>query len=228
MNQQANKLINYRVLPKSTNWWTKEDKLQAQKGFTLIEILLGMAIFIALGATLVALQSLLTQGEGFSVSTLYTVENANASLQTLVNELRNAHQSETGAFPLEEATSDQVIFYTNTDNDPETERIRYFFTEGELRKGIIEPTGFPVSYPQENEKVKTVAQFIQPSSQPFFTYYNQGWPTDQTNNPLSSPAPVGEVTLVKISTRINATPARPEGEMTLESAVQIRSLKTNL
>ncbi len=197
-------------------------------GFTLIEVLVGMAIFIGLAATVIALQSLLTKGEGFSLSTLYTTENANISLQTLTTELRNARQSETGAYPLEEASSNQIIFYSNIDNDPEIERIRYFYTGSELNKGAVEPTGFPATYPLENEIVKTVAQFIQNGINPVFTYYNQDWPTDQINNPLPYPAPLGEITLVKISTQINATPARPEGEMTLESFVQIRSLKTNL
>ena len=70
----------------------------------------------------------------------------------------------------------------------------------------------------------TVAEFIQNNSDPIFTYYNHDWPADQENNPLSYPAPLEQVSLVKIFIRSNTDPSNPEKDFTLEPAVKIRSL----
>ena len=199
-----------------------------QTGFTLIELLLGMGMFVALVAAVIALQSLLTQGENFSLSSFLTAENGNSALQTLTSELRNARQSENGSFPIAEASDQQIIFYSNADSDEDIERARYFLQGSEFKKGTINPTGFPALYPDETEVVKTVAEFIQNGSNPVFSYYNQDWPGDQVNNPLPTPASLTDISLVKISVRVNEDPAREEGEFTLEPFVQIRSLKTNL
>ncbi|MCH7951949.1 type II secretion system protein [Patescibacteria group bacterium] len=198
------------------------------KAFTLIELLLGMGIFVALVAGVIAIQAFLAQSEAFSLSSVLTTENANAALQTAMAELRSARQSENGSFPLEEATDQQITFYSNADNDEDIERVRYFLDGTELKKGTIDPVGFPATYPSASEVVKIVAEHIQNGTDPVFYYYNEDWPTDTTNNPLSTPAPLSQVTLVKISVRVNADPDRPEGELTLEPFVQIRSLKTNL
>ena len=201
---------------------------QRQAGFTLIELLLGMGIFVALVAAVIALQSLLAQGENFSLSSFLTAENGNSALQTLTSELRNARQSESGSFPIAEANDQQIIFYSNADADEDIERVRYFLQGSEFKKGTINPTGFPAQYPDQTEVIKTVAEFIQNGSDPVFYYYNQDWPGDEVNNPLPAPAPLTDISLVKISVRVNEDPAREEGEFTLEPFVQIRSLKTNL
>lgn len=201
---------------------------QRRAGFTLIELVLGMGIFVILVTTVIAIQSLLAQGKEFSVQTAFTIENANSALQTIVNELRDARQSESGSYPLETAKDQEIVFYSNADNDNEIERIRYFLKGTEFKKGTTDPSGLPPIYPLENEVIKIIAEHIQNREDPVFYYYNEDWPVDQINNPLSTPAPLTEITLVKISVRVNAESSRPEGEFTLEPFVQIRSLKTNL
>lgn len=201
---------------------------RSQKGLTLIELLIGMAIFSFLGVTIITLQVLLIQSQEFTIQSIFTLDNANASLRTLITELRSASVAQNGAFPLEEAQDQQIIFYSNVDDDDEVERLRYFLDGTDFKKGTINPEGFPVTYPQANESLRTVAEHIQNGSDPIFTYYNSDWPSDQTNNPLSTPAPLDQVTLVKINIRVNTDPSHPERELTLEPAVQIRSLNQNL
>ena len=199
-----------------------------QNGFTLIELLMGMTIFVFLLAGVLALQQLLMQGEEFGVSTAFTIESAQNSLQNLVQELRNARQADNGAYPLQLADDQEIIFFSNADNDADIERIRYFLDGTDLKKGAIEPQGFPVQYPTQNEVIKTIANYVQNASNPIFFYYNQNWPADTVNNPLSTPAQLSNVSLVKIEVRINAEPDHPEREYVLEPFVQIRMLKGNL
>lgn len=201
---------------------------QKQAGMTLVEIMVGMGILAFLTAAVIALQTLIAQSEEFSVKTVFTTENANTAVQSMIAQLRTARPSEAGAYPLEEATDQQIIFYSNADTDTDVERVRYFLQGTDLVKGVIDPEGFPVTYPADNEATRIIAEFIQNAGDPLFFYYNQDWPTDTTNNPLPTPADLSQVKLVRVFVRVNADPSEPEGELTLESSAQIRSLKENL
>lgn len=206
----------------------KNPKLRYQKGMSLVEVLIGMGLLVFLTAAVIALQVVLAQSEEFSIRTVFTTENANTAIQSIITEVRTARPADTGAFPLEEATDQQIIFYSNVDDDGAVERVRYFLQGTELVKGTINPEGFPVTYPSANEVIKTVAEYIQNDTDPLFTYFNEDWPTDTINNPLPTPADLSQVKLIKVSVRVNADPSQPQSEVYLESSAQIRSLKTNL
>lgn len=195
---------------------------------TLVEILVGMGLLMFLTAAVIALQTLIARSEEFSVRTVFTTENANTALQEMIAELRSARPAETGAFPLVEGSQQQIIFYANADSDPDIERIRYWLDGDKILKGTIEPLGFPISYPQDQEVTRIVAEYVRNASEPVFTYYNQDWPTDTTNNPLPTPADLSQVKLVRVLVRVNADPSEPQSELILESSAQIRSLKENL
>ncbi len=203
-------------------------QLNTNSGFSLIELLIGMALFTGLIAVVIAFQSLLSQSEEFGFKTALSIESANASVQTIINELRLAKESENGAYPLEIAQDQEIVFYSNADKDEDIERLRYFLDGSELKKGTINPTGFPATYPSQDETVRIIAQNVTSGTNPIFYYYNQDWPTDQTNNPLATPAPLSQITLVKVSVTVNANPNQPESEISFEPFVQIRSLKSNL
>lgn len=222
------KLINHLTITKFRATSYKLKVISCRKGFTLVELLVGMAIFALLAIVAISFQKLLIQSESFSVQSVFTLQNANAGLRTLITELRSASVADNGAFPLEEALDQQITFYANTDADTDTERVRYFLDGTEFKKSTTEPEGFPVTYPQQNEVVKIIAEFVSNGSDPIFTYYNQDWPSDQINNPLTTPPQLDEVTLVKISLRVNSTPDVAESELILEPAVQIRSLNAHL
>lgn len=96
--------------------------------------------------------------------------------------------------------------------------------EHELKKGIIEPTGSPVQYPLEQEKITILSSYVR-NSPPIFTYYNGDWPEDTINNPLPTPARLQETKLMQVYLVINVNPNRPPQDFELESFVQLRNLK---
>ena len=93
--------------------------------------------------------------------------------------------------------------------------------EVSLKKGVIEPTGSPISYPQDQEKIYTISRYIR-NTLPVFRYF------DGEGNELSSPVRLEDTKLVKIHLIVNVDPNRPPDDFDLESSVQIRNLKTNL
>jgi hypothetical protein len=90
----------------------------------------------------------------------------------------------------------------------------------ELKKGIIEPVGDPVTYPPENEKVTTVTTYVR-NDPPIFKYY------DAAGNEITQiPARLNDTKVIKVFLVINIDPNRLPDEFQLQQAIELRNLKT--
>jgi prepilin-type N-terminal cleavage/methylation domain-containing protein len=88
-----------------------------------------------------------------------------------------------------------------------------------LKKGVIKPTGSPVTYPAGQEKITTVSSYVR-NAPPIFSYY------DSSGNQLTSnPATVSQTTMMKLFMVVNVDPNRPPSDYQLEQYVQLRNLK---
>lgn len=110
-------------------------------------------------------------------------------------------------------------------------KFEFFWTESSsaqekdiFKKGVIDPTGWPISYPEENEKIFIISENImnERRGEPVFSYY------DGDYNLLDAPARLERTVLMHLKLIINVNPKRPPQDFILESDAQIRNLKTNL
>lgn len=198
-----------------------------KKGFTLIEILIAMALTSILGLGVLSLQVILAQNRLVVWRNYISIEEANSNVSMLVREIRNLRPADNAAYPLERAWDQEIIFYSDIDFDGHSEKVRYSLSGTQLTKGVIEPTGYPATYPSANEKVKVVTQNIRNGANPIFYYYNGDWPQDQVNNPLPTPSRLSDTKLMKVYLELN-TEDDPSKNFILESYVQLRMLKQNL
>lgn len=194
-------------------------------GLTVIEIIIGVALSLIL---LTALLRFLVVGFPLARVTYVhaqSTETARVQLKRLSKGLREMRQSATGSYALAAADPQRITFYANVDTDALTERVRYELSGINLQRGIIKPTGNPLTYDPAQETVTTVATNIRNGAVALFTYYNGNYPADTT--PLT-PADVTEVKYIDFSLIIDVDPAVDPAPATVESQVQLRSLKTNL
>ena len=198
-----------------------------KNGFTLVEILIAMALTSILGLGVLSLQVILAQNRLSVWRNYVNVEEANSNVSTMVREIRNLRPADNGAYPLERAWDQEIIFYSDIDFDGHSEKVHYSFASTQLTKGTIEPMGYPATYPAANEKVKVVAQNIRNGATPIFYYYNGDWPADTVNNPLPTPSRLSDTKLMKVYLEIN-TEEDPAKNFILEPYVQLRMLKQNL
>ena len=197
-------------------------------GFTLLEVMISLGIVAIILVAFIGIQILVRQSYQFSFNTYVTVNRANSVTEQLVRTIRRARAADNGAYALEVFNDQELAFYADIDNDSQAERVRYFLEGEELKRGVIEPTGFPVTYPSENEAVKVMTEYVRNGSDPVFYYYNRDWPTDTTNNPLPLAQRLNETQFIQVFFKINVNPDRPEGEFVLSPYVQLRNLKDNL
>ena len=324
--------------------------IKIQKGFTLIETLVAIAIFIlALGAvTTFIIMAYRTQA--YTLGQSGAINEARRGIETMVKELREARMADDGSYIIEKAEDYEIVFYSDIDKDGLTERVRYFIYEGDsltdtcvtyssggscqvnfpnfssglidsaqveacvegdldsgneyveiladggqigtlcqtgcdqcsdtwqgctpfdvtaqatngsilftadgsnrvgdfcdwqeenhslkarfifswietatsqsvvLKKGVIKPTGQPIEYPQDQEEISILSQYIR-NQLPVFRYF------DDDGQELTTPARLEETKLMRVYLMINVNPDRPPQNFELESNVQIRNLKTNL
>ena len=155
------------------------------KGYTLIEALVAICI-----STILIVGTVRFMGVALPVyrSTFLQTsadEVAQLQLKRISNELREAKPSDTGTYPLFQAAPQRIIFYANVDGDAATERVRYELIGTTLVRGIVKPTGTPISYNTSNETVSTVARSIYNGTSPLFTYYGSDYPEE--DEPLVLP-----------------------------------------
>lgn len=198
------------------------------RGFTLVEVLVASVILVTIGIAIIGMQRILTQSQVLVWNAELEVDQANRGVQTLVREIRTARPSDLGAFPIELTYDQQLIFYSDIDYDGKSERVRYFLTGPSLKKGVIEPVGFPASYPSANEKINVISENVRNKAMPVFYYYNGDWPQDKVNNPLSLAVRVSKTKLMRVYLRLNTKDDEPDKDFILESYAQIRMLKDNL
>lgn len=195
------------------------------KGFTLVEILVVMGIATLLGLGAITLLRDTTVFQGVFRQGLNSVDEGRKILRPLVGEVRSASSAHNGAYALEVAEDETLVFYSDIDNDNLIERVRYFIDEGTLKKGVIEPTGSPLGY-TGNEQISWVIQDVTNGTTPLFEYFDTNY--DGTTEPLAQPVTTGDVRLIKITIIIDHDPERPPEPVELTTQMTIRNLKDNL
>ncbi len=198
------------------------------RGVSIIEAMISLTVF---GIALAILYMFFVQGSKVQQygSEQYTaVENARRGIQQMVKEIREAAAGDDGSYILQTANDQEIIFFSDVDADLATERIRYFLDNTTLKKGVVEPTGDPISYPVDTEQIAVVSEYVQNGMAPIFTYYNGNYPGDDINNPLPAPARLVETKLINVYLKVNVTPTISPDDIELQSDVQIRNLKINL
>ena len=185
-------------------------------GVAVLIILLGMISMFIIRAFYVNSYSI---EQGLNTSVLQN------TLRSFTTNLREAKQSDAGGYTLELADDFEIIFYANIDDDDVTERLRYYLDGTQLKLGVTEPTGFPLSYPSGDDETRVIGNgIVNTAGQPLFYYFNQDYPEDVANNPLATPATVSDVTMIKVDVYANVDPDEAPDSMHMETFVRPRNI----
>lgn len=167
------------------------------------------------------------RSQSYSLQQSAAINSARKGIETMTKEIREAQNGDDGSYALELAGDDEFIFYSDIDEDSSVERVHYFLENNTLKKGVIEPTTYPVSYPVSHEIISTLSEYVR-NTTPIFKYFNGDYPADTINNPLPTPTRLQETKLMHVYLEINVDISRAPSDFELESDVQIRNLKQNL
>lgn len=199
-----------------------------KRGFTLVETMITIFIFtiLALGSS-VLMKDIIVNARQEQIS----LENADRSRSVafaFANEVRSASIGVDGSYPIIQASSSQIIFCSSYGNNTGiVNKIRYFISENELKKGVIVPSGNPLIYNQDFEIIKTVGIGIKNENTPLFYYYDGDY--DGNSAPLDQPVNINSVKYIKINMVILKQDSKNStSTFIVNTGSSIRNLKTNL
>ncbi len=193
---------------------------------SIIEIIIAIAILgLIIGAVGAFQRDVFYLGSALR-GTVATTQDARAIIRTMTQELREASVSSNGSYTIESAATSSVVFYSNIDSDVQKERIRYFMVGKELRKGVIQPTGSPVSYPSNSENFSVLISTLSPTTTPMFEYYNTSYAG--TSTPMTYPIATADIRLVRFNLILDVDVNRAPVPRVYTTQVTIRNLKDNL
>lgn len=194
---------------------------------TLIELLVSIGIFILVSAALSAILTIVFQARTIIWEQLSTQKEGRQIVQDFTNELRSATASSIGAYALETAENNQIVFYSNIDSDSWRERIRYFLDDDVLKKGVTKPSSTPLGYATSTDEVITemMHDVINGTTTPVFYYYDENYTGSES--PMTLPIVLTEVRVVGIKLILEENPRMSPAPLQVETKAQIRNLKSN-
>lgn len=185
----------------------KNTKTKAAKAMALVELIVTLAIFVLAMGGITYLAYAGFHYYQFIINQAEIVSEFQKSINLTSKEIREMRQADSGAFAIELAQANELVFYCNIDEEPDAERIRYFREGNCLRKGTIHPTGAPPRYLPENEIITEISCNVTNNpTEPLFTYYND-YPSIDSTLPL--PANVNQIKVIKLLTRVSSTGKSP-------------------
>lgn len=197
-------------------------------GFTLVETVIVVAFFsfLSVGISTVILN--IYKNYNQQSTSLSNADAARKMAFSFASELRNATAGNNGSFPLSQAGNSEIIFYSSADlNGSIVKRIRYYLSGNTLYKGVITPTGNPLSY-NSPETIRSVQTNLANNGigAPVFYYFDGDY--NGSGNPMTQPINVNQVKFVKMNLVISNSIGQSSGIFTVNAGATLRNLKTNL
>lgn len=200
------------------------------KGITIVELIMAISIFSIGIAGFTILFARTWKANSFILEEGQASFKASSALENMVKSLRKVKQADNGNFGIKSAEDFDLVVYLDDDGDGTTEKIHYFLDQDsqELKKGISEPSGSPLVYPDADQTVITLADYIVNTTlQPVFIYYNEDYPINMASNPLTTPVVLPDVRLIQIHLWVNIKPVSAPDNINLQSFVELRNLNEN-
>lgn len=199
-------------------------KQHSQKGFTLTEMVVVIAIFgivsVALGESIASFYRL----NGYTLAQAYQVSHARQGMEQMVRDIREMTYADNGAFPLATSSAYRIGFYSDIDRDSSVEYVEYRLstTTTSLMKNIYNATGSPSTYNLASapDISVPVSEYVQNGIEniPIFVYY------DESGAPATATTTATDIRYVSLSVIVNIDPIRDPGEFMLRSSAAIRNL----
>ncbi len=205
-----------------------------KKAFTLIEVLVAIAIFSILSAGAVWFFIGSSRDVNIIWEQLTTQNQGKKTLEKVTKYIRKAETSSAGAYPLVTTTPYNLIFYANVDSDSMIEKVEFKLDNDKvLRQIITNPSstassnmyGSGIATSQPTILAENVINKTTNPATPVFLYYNENYTGTQSE--LSGDFNLVKVHMVKVQLELEKDFNKSPAPLHLESAVLIRSTKTN-
>lgn len=197
------------------------------KGFTLVEVVVTIAIFGAIMVAVSAFQYNVINYNRSSSVALSNTQESQAIMKIMAKELRATETGSDGSYPIVSAGTSTLTFFVDSDGDGLKEKLRYYLATTTLYRGMIKPTGSPATYLPANETIKTMITGIRNSSStPIFEYFDGMYAG--TTTPMTYPLSLTSIRLIRLTLTVDSDPNKSPIPIVFTTQAELRNLKDNL
>lgn len=201
-------------------------KRQTSGGFSLVEVAVAVAVAAAIFFVVSSLRGNVSILENIIEQKLQSRQDIDQTFQIMITDIRSAGQSNQGAYPIVSASTSSFIFYSDYDQDGVFERIRYSLVTSTLERGIVEPSGNPLSYPTSSEVVTTVIEDVviaATTSLNVFEYFDSSY--TGSGSAMTSTDDVSPIRVVRVTIYSDVSPGQAPRPLLFTNTVTIRNLR---
>lgn len=187
---------------------------------TFVEMLVTIAVFSVAMVALVGSVLMFYRANSVALEQSFQVESARKGVELMVRDLREAAYADDGSFPLASIASTSITFYSDTDRDDATEKIRYELSGSSLLRLVVDPSGDPPVY-TGGAATSSVSNYVRNIEEAvaIFRYYNA------SGVEIADYDEIVDVVSVTVSLVVNVQPIRAPKEFTLRSSATLRNLR---
>lgn len=194
-------------------------------GFTTLEMVIVVGLVATLGVLVAAFGRDVFYLGGIAKGSLVVNQDARALLRTITTELRSVSQGSNGSYPIAAVGTSTITFFSDIMGDGNKEQVRYFLSGTDLKKGVIVPTGNPVTYATSSETFSIVASNVRATTTPIFEYYTGVYVATSSTPTIATDIP--SIRFITVSFTLDADVARAPVSKTYTTGIMLRNLKDN-
>jgi prepilin-type N-terminal cleavage/methylation domain-containing protein len=198
--------------------------LRAQKGFTLVEVVIVTSIFTVVMVAMFQSIETFYAFNAYSIAQAQQVDHARRGMEILIRDIREMTFADDGTFPLAVMEPHRIGFYSDVDRDNSVEYIEYTLATTTLEKRIYGAVGNPPVYASTSESVHILSKYVQNLNQgtSTFLYFKQ------SGAQATASTTVTDILYIKSQIIVNIDPVRDPGQFMLKSSAALRNLKETL
>ena len=197
------------------------------RGFTLPEVISTITIMTIIMIAVAAFEYNVINYNRSSETALTNTMEAQSLMKTVAKELRSMEPGSNGAYPIVNAATNTITFFSDPDGDGVKDQIRYYLNNAILYRGLVKPTGSPPTYNLGNETNKILINGIRnATSTALFEYFPSSYAG--TSTPLEYPLVIPLIRLVRVNLTIDSDPSKSPNPRTFTTQASLRNLKDNL
>lgn len=146
-----------------------KEKNTYSRGMTFIEVVIWVSIFTVVISAISSSILFLYRTNKTSFEQAFAISSAQQGLREVMRTIRESQYSIQGAFPIVSIAANDFAFYADVNDDGRVDRVHYFLQGNNLMRGVISPSGNPISY-TGSESVTTAATYVRNISQGVDTF----------------------------------------------------------
>ncbi|HEC33075.1 MAG TPA: type II secretion system protein [Candidatus Kaiserbacteria bacterium] len=199
----------------------KNQGLNVSRGFTLVETVMVIAISVLILGSFVASISLFYRSNTYALEQAFAVNSARKGIENMMKDIRKVSYSDEGSYPVISMTTSSFSFYSNVDTDAYIEKVRYFIDGTDLKKGVVNSSGTPLSYNDANEIISVISDNVRNNTQSvaLFSYYNA------SGTPVTNTASTTDIIFVTADIVVNVNPLDIVNDFRLRSSATMRNIR---